>query len=75
MIVFWLLAVIYFGVVGLAIYFTPTIIAWATNNRNIVPIWLFNFFLGWVSNRLDCRARLELQDSASTRARPICSRQ
>jgi hypothetical protein len=36
----------FFGL-SLAMYFLPTIIAFARNKRDIMAIFLLNFFLGW----------------------------
>ena len=41
----------FFGIItfvlGLAVYFLPTIIALARKRRNTLAIFLLNFFLGW----------------------------
>lgn len=41
--VIWIVAV----VVGLAGYFIPVIVAYARNHRQILPIFMLNFFAGW----------------------------
>lgn len=42
-----LVAVIFAGLAGLALYFLPTIIAVARQKRNALPIFVLNAFLGW----------------------------
>ncbi len=34
-------------IIGLVIYFVPTIIALARHHRNALAIFLLNFFAGW----------------------------
>jgi hypothetical protein len=43
------LAIFFFPVIliGLAIYFIPTIIAVARHHKNALAIFLINFLLGW----------------------------
>lgn len=38
---------IFLGVVGLALYFVPSIVAKVRRHKNVVPIELVNIFFGW----------------------------
>lgn len=42
-----IIAVILGGIVGMAFYFLPTIIALVRQKRNTIAIFVLNFFLGW----------------------------
>ncbi len=39
--------ILFILVVTLPIYFMPTIIAYYSNHKRILPIFLLNLFLGW----------------------------
>jgi hypothetical protein len=42
-----IIAVILGGLIGMAFYFLPTIIALVRQKRNTIAIFVLNFFLGW----------------------------
>ncbi len=42
-----IIAVIIGGIVGMAFYFLPTVIAMVRQKRNTIAIFVLNFFLGW----------------------------
>jgi len=43
----YILLIVFFTVVGIPIYFLPTIIATNRKHPNALPIFILNFFLGW----------------------------